>query len=200
MHVWRLPLLHFAALLALVTVVIAWETLSWFRRRSNSEVTRGFLVAAEVLAALSSPLIVHAIVDPELRDLASRGVYVHHGRAFYLGPGLAAAILFGLSRWAVPQRAPRAGLARMVFWLTAVALITMNLANWCSPGWCERFGFPFSYSWWSDAILVMNGVNLTAGTSILAIVANVLILLGVAVLAARACAAAPSNSAPDVTG
>lgn len=195
MHVWRLPLVNFAALLALVALVIAWEALAWLRRHSEGDIARGIGVAVGAIVAMSSPLIVRAIVDPELRDLASRGVYLHYGTMIYLGPSIAAAILFALSRRAIPQSAPRVGLARTVFWVTAVALSTLNLANWCSPGWCQRFGFPFPYSWWSDAILVMNGVNLTAGTSILAIVADFIILLGAAVVAARQFAASPSNSA-----
>ena len=191
MHVWRLPLVNFAALLALSAVVIVWEVLAWLRRHSESEIARGICVAAGAVAALASPLIVHAIVDPELRDLASRGVYVHYGLVSYLGPSAVAVILFALSRRAVPH----VTLARTVFWATALALATLNLANWCSPGWCTRFGVPFSYSWWSDAIIVMNGVNLTAGSSLIAIIADFIILLGVAVVAARQFVPSPSNSA-----
>ena len=61
----------------------------------------------------------------------------------------------------------------------------LNVANWCSPGWCERFGFPFPYSWWSDAIIIMNGENLTAGHSLIAFLVNIsLFLVVVVVLAA----------------
>lgn len=41
----------------------------------------------------------------------------------------------------------------MVFFATA------NLVNLYSPGWCAHFGFPLEYQGWSDAQLVMNGVN-----------------------------------------
>ena len=102
MHVWRLPLVNFAALLALSAIVIVWEVLAWLRRHSESEIARGICVAAGAVAALASPLIVHAIVDPELRDLASRGVYLHYGTMSYLGPSLAAMLLFALSRRSVP--------------------------------------------------------------------------------------------------
>jgi hypothetical protein len=199
MYVWRFPLAHFAALLALAAVVIAWEVLSWCRRQAKTDVIRGVLVAAGVLAALSSPFLVQAIVDPTLRDLASRGMYVHFGSMFYLGPAVAAAILFGVSRRAVPLHAPRAGLARTAFWLTAVALATINLANLCNPGWCERFGLPFPYSWWSDSIMVVNGWTVSAGKSVLAIVANVVILLGTAIAVARACVTARSKPPDTIT-
>lgn len=80
------------------------------------------------------------------------------------------------------------------FWVTAGTFATLNLANWCSPGWCARFGFPFPYSWWSDSIGFMNDANLTAGVSILAIAADFIVLLGAAVVGARQFARPPSNS------
>jgi hypothetical protein len=62
--------------------------------------------------------------------------------------------------------------------VSATAIFALlNLANWCSPGWCERFGFPFPYSWWSDGIMIMNGVNLTAGVSRLALFGNGILLV-----------------------
>jgi UDP-N-acetylmuramyl pentapeptide phosphotransferase/UDP-N-acetylglucosamine-1-phosphate transferase len=189
MHVWRLPLVNFASLLSFAAVVIVWEGVAWLRRHSTSDLARRCWLALGGVAALSSPFIVHLIVDPELRDLAAHDVYVHYGATFYLGPGFAAAVLFVLSRRAVPERSRRVREGRTAFWLTAAALATLNLANWCSPGWCQRFGFPFRYSWWSDAVVVMNGVNLTAGTSSLAIIADVIVLLVAAVVAARACGA-----------
>lgn len=186
MHIWRLPLVHLAALLAFVTVAVAWETVAWLRRNAKIDIARGLVVGAATVVAVLSPLIVHVVVEPELRDLAGRGVYVHYGSAFYIGPAVVAAVLFVLSRRSIPSGAPGAGLARTAFWLTAAILATVNLANWCSPGWCERFGFPLPYSWWSDAIVVMNGVNLTAGTSVLAVVADFLVLLFAALLTSRA--------------
>jgi hypothetical protein len=199
MHVWRLPLVNLAALIAFAVVVIAWEVLAWFRRHSSNDIGRGVIVAAGAIAALSAPFIVHAIVDPELRELASRGVYVHYGSPFYFGPTLLAAILFALSRGVVSEDSLRVLRARIAFWATAGILATANLTNWCSPGLCERFGFPFPYSWWSDAIVVFNGVNLSAGTSVLAGSANVIVLVGAAIIAARAFARPPSNSRPQPT-
>ncbi|HSP16762.1 MAG TPA: hypothetical protein VLV78_18590 [Thermoanaerobaculia bacterium] len=89
---------------------------------------------------------------------------------------------------------------RVGFATLIVGFTVLNITNWCSPGWCGRFGFPFAYSWWSDAIIVINGKNLSAGASIVAAVANLIVL----VLAALALSAsyrrtgaqapAPSNS------
>lgn len=186
MHIWRLPLVNLAALLAFATVAIAWEVVAWLRQNARSDIARAFIVAAGIVVALLSPFIVHIVVEPELRDLAARGVFVHYGRVFYIGPAVIAALLFAVSRRTIPSGAPGASLARMAFWSTATILATVNLANWCSPGWCERFGFPLPFSWWSDAIMVMNGVNLTAGTSVLAVMADFIVLLLASLAISRA--------------
>ena len=177
MHVWRLPLENFASLLAFCALISVWEFLAWYRRRAASDLARGLLLSAGIVAMLLSPLFVQAIVDPELSRLASRGAYIHYGSAIYAGPAVASASLFFLSRQTIRTGIPGMALARGVFWLTAVALATLNLANWCSPGWCARFGFPFPYSRWSDAILVMNGVNFSESTNTPALVADAAILL-----------------------
>jgi hypothetical protein len=137
------------------------------------------------LVALFSTALVHRVVDTELRQLASRGIFVHYGVVFYAGPAIAAASLFVASRWSIPAAAHGAGRARFAFWTTAFVLTAVNLANWCSPGWCERFGFPVPYRWWSDAIIVMNGVNLSAGESSLAVIVDAVAVGAAALLASR---------------
>lgn len=182
MHVWRLPLVNLAALLAFAVVAIAWEVVARLRQNARSDIARGLVVAGGIGVALSSPLIVQIMVEPELRDLAARGVYLHYGRVFYIGPAVVATLLFVLSRRWIPSGAT---LARTAFWLTAGILATVNLTNWCSPGWCERFGFPLPYSWWSDANIVMNDVNLPAGSSVVAVVADFVVLLLGAIVISR---------------
>jgi hypothetical protein len=144
MYIWRLPLIHFASLLTLVAVVVVWELLACCYRRSSGTVARGLLLGAGTAALLLSPGLVHVIVDPELREFASRGIYTHYGAIFYAGPAVLAMCLFAWSRSTIPTTAPRVVRARLVFWFTAGILTTANLANWCSPGWCEFFGFPLS--------------------------------------------------------
>jgi hypothetical protein len=55
-----------------------------------------------------------------------------------------------------------------VSWRRAFVVITfvfaiLNVVNQCSPGYCGRYGFPFAYRWWSDAVLIINGTNVGAG-------------------------------------
>ena len=185
MYVWRLPLIHLAALMAFVAVAVTWEVVAWLRRRFRSELAGRLALSCGALVALLSPGIVHLVVERELRELASHGMYADPGAVFYAGPAIAAALLFVVSRWAIPSTEPGVGRARCVFWMTAFALAIANLANGCSPGWCERYGFPLSYRWWSDSIVVMNGVNLSAGASRLAACIDAIAIGAAALLAAR---------------
>ncbi|HKV12914.1 MAG TPA: hypothetical protein VJ725_32525 [Thermoanaerobaculia bacterium] len=183
MYIWRLPLINFAALLAFIAVVAWWEILAFYRQRCDREVLRGVLFGAGITAALLSPLLVHAIVAPELRYLAARGVDGRSSWIFYAAPPLAAATLFHGSRRLIRPLDPHRDRTVAVFWSTIVTFTLLNLANWCNPGWCAHFGFPFRYLWWSDAIVIMNGVSLSAGTSLLALLANVACAVAVTILA-----------------
>lgn len=185
MYIWRLPLISFAALLAFIAVAALWEILAFCRRRCDSDVLRGVLFGAGIAGALLSPLLVHAVAAPELRHLAARGVDTHYSWVFYAAPFLAAATLFYGPRRLIQPLAPQRHRTVAVFWSTAVTFTLLNLANWCSPGWCAHFGFPFRYSWWSDAIVILNGVNLSAGTSLLALLGNVACAVAVTALAAH---------------
>jgi hypothetical protein len=137
-------------------------------------VVRGVLLGIAVVAAILSPFVVHAITAHELGRMAKLGVYIHYSPYLYLSPAFVVTLLFGISRLLFPRRGATSVFRwRLKFWVVAFAFTLLNIANWCSPGWCERFGFPFPYSWWSDAIIVMNGKNLTAGTSLVAFGANI---------------------------
>jgi len=80
---------------------------------------------------------------------------------------------------------PQSAKWRAAFVATAFVDAVLNVVNTCAPGWCGRYGFPFAYWWWSDAIVVFNGKNLTSGTSSLAVVGNVLVLLGCGIAMSR---------------
>ena len=88
---------------------------------------------------------------------------------------LVSIVLVLLDRLFPSANAPRGATLRYRAALlgTLIALGGLNITNWCSPGWCERYGFPFPYSWWSDAILIMDGRNWSAGFSALALLGNV---------------------------
>jgi hypothetical protein len=45
--------------------------------------------------------------------------------------------------------------------ITLLFFLYINTVNRCAPGWCGEYGFPLTYSEWSDAKLILNGVNLS---------------------------------------
>jgi len=55
---------------------------------------------------------------------------------------------------------------RVGFLLAAMFYVLLNMANWCSPGWCETFGFPMPYYRSSDAHIVINGWSQTPFSAI----------------------------------
>lgn len=99
---------------------------------------------------------------------------------------------------------PRSARWRAAFAAVAFTDAALNLVNTCNPGWCGRWGFPFAYSWWSDAMIEFNGQNLSSGTSSLAVVANVLVLLavgyGMSLYSKRTAASASHDEDPQRFG
>lgn len=179
MYVWRLPFVSFAALVTGTALSFVILFLLRARASARNVVLKAVLLACAVASVGISPVFVYLIAARELKFLAVAGIWRHYGPVVYLAPGLAAAFCAGLAHSLIP---PRIGARSPVGWrllfLSVIAIFALlNLANWCSPGWCERFGFPFPYSWWSDGIMIMNGVNLTAGVSRLALFGNGILLV-----------------------
>jgi hypothetical protein len=63
MYVWRLPLIHFVALIAFVAVALTWEVVAWLRRRFRGELAGGLALGCGALVAVFSPGIVHLVVE-----------------------------------------------------------------------------------------------------------------------------------------
>jgi hypothetical protein len=171
-YVWRFPVLLFstfavtAALLAVSAALLAW------RGGVTSRVGRGVLLALVAAMLLASPALVSGTIDALIdQGEGLRKNYVHPSAFVLWAPALLVpAILALLHRLFPPGGAVLR--YRAACMATLVALGALNITNWCNPGWCERYGFPFPYSWFSDAILIMNGRNWTAGFSALALLGN----------------------------
>jgi len=186
MYVWLIPLPLFGSLVAGTSLALVWIGVATLRRHVKAVVARGLLLSVAVVAAFLSPFVVDLITRDELQRMAKLGVYAHDSPYIFLAPAFLVAVLFAISQFAFPRgRANTARHWNLGFWLIAFVFTVLNIANWCSPGWCERFGFPFPYSWWSDAIMIINGENLTAGHSLIAFLTNILVFLFV--VAALAC-------------
>jgi hypothetical protein len=51
----------------------------------------------------------------------------------------------------------------------------LNATNWCSPGWCREYGWPFTHYFAGDATVVINGVASPSGFFFLPFLGNLLI-------------------------
>ena len=177
MYVWRFPVLLFAsfavtaALLPVCAALLAW------RGTLTNRAARGVLLAVIAAMLAVSPGLVSGTIDaltatsePLMKS------FIHPSPSVLWAPAiLVSIVLVLLDRLFPSANAPRGATLRYRAALlgTLIALGGLNITNWCSPGWCERYGFPFPYSWWSDAILIMDGRNWSAGFSALALLANV---------------------------
>ncbi|HKR63377.1 MAG TPA: hypothetical protein VJZ00_06560 [Thermoanaerobaculia bacterium] len=66
-------------------------------------------------------------------------------------------VLFGgTPAWIAVHRAHR-GQRTLAVLAWSGLLGALNVANFCNPGWCGRYGLPFSYYTWSDAVIMFNG-------------------------------------------
>jgi len=202
MYIWRFP--YFAGVSIAISIVVlsVCTALLEIRVRVRSQVARGICSTGVLLALLACPVLFIQAIEPALAAARAHRTYIDPGPQ--LGWSAAALVLLALvgNHFLFPRRPPvsRAFRWRAAFTALVVGFVVMNSANWCSPGWCEWFGFPFPYRWWSDGIIVMNGDNLTAGWSLAAAITDVCVLVAAATVLAifyrLACARAtvPSNS------
>lgn len=70
-------------------------------------------------------------------------------------------IHLALRKTASTPRPSRNGRGLVAAGITLLFFLYINTVNRCAPGWCGEYGFPLSYSVWSDAKLILNGVNLS---------------------------------------
>lgn len=180
MYVGRFPLFVAADLLATALLILCFAALEALRSRLRNEVLRGATLAVFAVALLLSPMLVHSVTDARLQEQASRGLNIHPTAVVYWIPAATILILVATSVFLFPRTGSQSLLWRSAYYGVCWIFLALNLANWCNPGWCEHYGFPFPYSWWSDAVISMNGEHQTARFSPAAIVANVACLVMVA--------------------
>ena len=168
-----------AILIGVVTLAVTSGLLS-LRQRSASEVRRGLYAAGVVLSILLSPALFVAVVEPRVVAARQHGQFIDPPYVLSLYSASAVIVLLVTFRLLFPATTRASTrLWRMLFAGVVFGFAAMNLANWCQPGWCGRFGFPFTYSWWSDAIVIVNGENWSAGWSTAALAGNGVVLLAI---------------------
>lgn len=188
MYLWRVPLTAFIAWRTAALLVLAVMSLMRARRVRTAAVWRAVFAALSIVIILISPSAVAWMIVAAQRDPSIHRVFVDPSPIVLWSPSILVCLLIGVNELFFPRRVSplQSDAWRSAYAAIVVSFAFLNVANWCSPGWCERFGFPFAYSWWSDAIIVMNGQNLTAGSSMIAAVLNACVLIGIgAVLSLR---------------
>lgn len=77
-----------------------------------------------------------------------------------------------------PIRDPGALGWRMAAHVITLSFVTVNAINWCSPGYCGWFGFPFVFYQFTDAPSVIAGVVTQPPLSVSALFFNLVCLVG----------------------
>lgn len=155
MYIWRIPGFILAAEITTIVLLVCVRAILAWVGRGRGRAAKG--VAAIVAATLASPLLVQAIVD------VPRRLWPEVPSAYFVVPWQASvapaiataiflsaeAVLFGRSwRWTYE---------RLLFHGVLGVSAALNFVNWCSPGWCETFGFPLPWHAVSDAVATING-------------------------------------------
>ena len=197
MYIWRFPFTAAANLFVLAILLPCLSALAGLRTRLTGERARLVIAAALVLCVLVSPLFVSLLF--ERRVEANAAILEAHGQTLSRidpAPGMnCLAAIFAAVLAPSAFAFFRTRRARGMYLLGGWIFVALNLINACAPGWCEHFGFPFRYYWWSDALLFdETGRNLTAGFSWLAIAANA----GCFALAAIALSVATRRARPII--
>jgi hypothetical protein len=180
MYVCRIPVLAFAPLLTTALLLPLCAGLLRWRRVQVSISVRGMSLALMTVALLVSPAVVYELIDfLPARDRELTRAYIHPAAVTLWSPSVAVPVMLLASDRLFPcvDMSPRVCVSYRFAFSSAVFLfVLLNVVNWCTPGWCESYGFPLPYSWWSDAIMIIDGEYVTAGMSIAALVSNVAVL------------------------
>lgn len=187
MYIWRFPLFAFSDVVTTAALLLVLSSVLEIRGRVRKVAIRGLFLALAVTAVALSPLLVHVIMEPALREHAAHGLYIDPSPFAYSLPAAVAVTVLFLSSLLFPSSASWRNVRawRAAFAATSLTFLALNLANWCSPGWCERFGFPLPYAWWSDAQLVFNGTQFGSGFSLVILLMDLATFLGLAILLSK---------------
>ena len=162
-----------SAILVTACILLVCESLLW-RNAHRSKMRRFALPGALVLLAPAMVLGLTALVHGfRVIDLVFvRGFYMHLVLPVVVIPvqlGVAAT-LFG------PIRDSGALGWRLAAHSTSLSFLAINAVNWCTPGYCGWYGFPFTFYQYSDVVIQMNGMPPDSPYSVGALAANLLLL------------------------
>jgi hypothetical protein len=163
----------------LVTAVLATSKVS---RSAPNSPGRSLGIALTCMLFVFTPpalAICVAAIHPRLPAFVW---YVDLPLPFLLLPSVLASLI---GWWLTSRSDLSATMTRAIaVWAWAGFFGALNTANFCNPGWCGRYGFPFPYFTWSDAMITWNDKppdNLNEGSLVL----NILVFFGVTALIYR---------------
>jgi hypothetical protein len=166
----------FAEFATTVIVVCILGGLLAVRNRLRDRVRSGLVSTLAVGTLLGSPALMEVFLRGPLPDASVRGIYIDPSPFMMWLPAIAGVFLIAAARLLFPANESRpATKDRCWFVALLLAFALLNCVNWCSPGWCERLGFPLAYSSSSDAVVVMNGTNVAGGFDKMAIFLNAVV-------------------------
>jgi hypothetical protein len=157
LYIWRIPLVFAAELVVVASLLAVTTTLLWARRSFRNPVSKAIASAAIFVAFALSPLAVDRLALYRHNQEGLHSIYIDPSPFDELTPAAFDAVVL-VASFRVFRGIPSSGSLRyrFSFYVAVVTLFALNVINSCSPGWCERFGFPFPYSSWSDAIVYFN--------------------------------------------
>jgi len=153
-----------AELVVVASLLTLTATMLRIRRSLKSPKTKAVLSAAVFVAFALSPLVVDQLVQYRKTEAGLNSMFVDPWPIAACTPAVFDLVVL-VASFAIFRNVPRSALMlqRVSFYAAAVAFFALNVVNGCTPGWCERFGFPFAYSAWSDAVVTFDGTFLRRG-------------------------------------
>jgi len=143
-------------LLAAMLATAAWLSIRLVDFRQTTLL--GAIVAMMTFAAYLLAPAVAIVWFTALRRVYYRVWYLDLPLPLLLAPvSVALAATWVVARIKSVQGSPL--LPMLVTYAWSGAFGALNVSNFCQPGWCGRYGFPFTYYEWSDAIMSINGVT-----------------------------------------
>ena len=151
MYLWRFPI-ELAAILAttVLLLVAARQTLS-LRQRASTPFARGVWDVILIVECAGSAWVAGALIRVANPTNGVGTVFIDPGPVVLVSPAIIAGTILFAARTLFAAR------WRVMFEVWALLFLALNLIDGGNLGWSSRFGFPFAYYGWSDAMVRFNG-------------------------------------------
>jgi hypothetical protein len=147
------PVVVVAALLPLVSGLLH------VRRKIGSVVGKAVAVSLVVVALIGSPFVTDRLIVELNRTRGMHRMYIDPSPGLLMLPAGVVVLLILLAHVLFRGNALDYGTRnwQLAFYSAGFSFLVANCIDTCSPGWCSRLGFPFTYFGWSDSMFSFNG-------------------------------------------